>query len=242
MSNASKTNSALAAAQDFQYVVDGLGKCVLAPAGELDILRDVNMHIRAGESLAIVGASGSGKSTLLHILGALDTPTSGGVWFEGRELARLDSASAAAFRNQELGFVFQFHHLLPEFSTVENVAMQAIIGGMSRKKALQLAEIALERVGLAGRRDHSVTTLSGGERQRAAIARATLTGPKVLLADEPTGNLDEKTGALVANLLLELNRERGMTLVVVTHNRELAARMDRSLELRSGELYEESRH
>lgn len=240
-----KQTSTAAVAHEFQYVVEGLGKCVLAPAGELAILRDVNMHIKAGESLAIVGASGSGKSTLLHILGALDTPTTGGVWFEGRELSRLsaaDAANAAAFRNRELGFVFQFHHLLPEFSTVENVAMQAIIGGVSRRKALQMAETALERVGLAGRRDHSVTTLSGGERQRAAIARATLTGPKVLLADEPTGNLDEKTGALVADLLLELNRERGMTLVVVTHNRELAARMDRSLELRSGELYEESRH
>ena len=160
--------------------------------------------------------------------------------FEGRNLAGLSPAEAAAFRNRELGFVFQFHHLLPEFTTVENVAMQAIIGGMAKGRALHLAESALERVGLAERRDHSVTTLSGGERQRAAIARATLLEPKVLLADEPTGNLDGNTGELVVNLLLELNRNLGMTLVVVTHNRELAARMGRSLELRSGELYEQN--
>lgn len=224
-----------------QYAVQGLQKTVAGPAGALTILRGVDLTVRAGESLAIVGASGSGKSTLLHILGALDRPTAGTVRFEGRDLAGLDATASASFRNHELGFVFQFHHLLPEFTTVENVAMQAIIGGMARNKALKLAEAALERVGLAERRDHSVTTLSGGERQRAAIARATLLEPKVLLADEPTGNLDGHTGEMVVELLLELNRGRGMTLVVVTHNRELAARMGRSLELRSGELYEQSR-
>lgn len=225
---------------DVQYLARGVAKTVSGPAGALTILRGVDLTVRAGESLAIVGASGSGKSTLLHILGALDRPTAGSVLFEGRDLAGLGSAGAAAFRNRELGFVFQFHHLLPEFTTVENVAMQAVIGGMARERALKLAEAALERVGLAERRDHSVTTLSGGERQRAAIARATLLEPKVLLADEPTGNLDGNTGELVVELLLELNRNRGMTLVVVTHNRELAARMGRSLELRSGELYEQS--
>lgn len=224
-----------------QYAVQGLQKTVAGPAGALTILRGVDLTVLAGESLAIVGASGSGKSTLLHILGALDRPTAGTVRFEGRDLAGLDATASASFRNHELGFVFQFHHLLPEFTTVENVAMQAIIGGMARNKALKLAEAALERVGLAERRDHSVTTLSGGERQRAAIARATLLEPKVLLADEPTGNLDGHTGEMVVELLLELNRGRGMTLVVVTHNRELAARMGRSLELRSGELYEQSR-
>lgn len=225
----------------WQYVAEGLGRTVVGPAGDLAILRGVDLKVRAGESLAVVGASGSGKSTLLHLLGALDRPTSGKVWFEGRDLAAMDAASAAAFRNRELGFVFQFHHLLPEFTTAENVAMQALIGGMPRKKALDLAGAALDRVGLAGRRNHRVTTLSGGERQRAAIARAILAGPRVLLADEPTGNLDGRTGDLVADLLLELNRERGMTLVVVTHNRDLAALMGRSLELRSGELYEECR-
>lgn len=219
------------------YRVEHAEKRVQSPAGELAILRDVSFSVRRGEALAIVGSSGSGKSTLLHILGTLDRATSGTVCFEGRDLSALSEAEAAHFRNKELGFVFQFHHLLPEFTTVENVAMQAIIGGMPRAKALSLAAESLERVGLAHRRDHHVTTLSGGERQRAAIARATLLCPKVLLADEPTGNLDEKTGSLVVDVLRELNRDMGMTLIIVTHNQELAASLDRSLELRSGELY-----
>lgn len=222
---------------DLLYRVEHAEKKVESPAGELTILRDVCFSVRRGEALAIVGSSGSGKSTLLHILGTLDRATSGSVFFEGRDLGALDAAEAAHFRNRELGFVFQFHHLLPEFTTVENVAMQAIIGGMPRAKALKLAAEWLERVGLAHRCDHHVTTLSGGERQRAAIARATLLCPKVLLADEPTGNLDEKTGSLVVDVLRGLNRDMGMTLIIVTHNRELAASLDRSLELRSGELY-----
>ena len=221
------------------YRVEDLGKTVSGPAGELTILSGLNLCVEAGESVAILGASGSGKSTLLHMLGALDSPTRGRVLFEGRSLNGLSSAEAADFRNRQLGFVFQFHHLLPEFSTVENVAMQAVIGGMERHEALKRAAAALESVGLAERSAHNVTTLSGGERQRAAIARATLLRPKVLLADEPTGNLDEKTGSMVMDLLLELNRTEGMTLVVVTHNRELAARMGRRLELKSGELYDE---
>lgn len=223
------------------YRVEDLGKTVSGPAGELTILSGLNLTVQAGESVAILGASGSGKSTLLHMLGALDSPTQGRVLFEGRSLNGLSCAEAAAFRNRQLGFVFQFHHLLPEFSTVENVAMQAVIGGMERHEALKRAAAALESVGLAERGAHNVTTLSGGERQRAAIARATLLRPKVLLADEPTGNLDEKTGSMVMDLLLELNRAEGMTLVVVTHNRELAARMGRRLELKSGELYDEGR-
>ena len=219
------------------YRVEHVEKKVESPAGELTILSDVSFTVERGEALAIVGSSGSGKSTLLHVLGTLDRATSGKVWFEGQELSSLSEAQAAHFRNRELGFVFQFHHLLPEFTTVENVAMQAIIAGTPRAKALKLAEESLERVGLAHRRDHHVTTLSGGERQRAAIARATLLCPKVLLADEPTGNLDEKTGSLVVDVLRGLNRDLGMTLIIVTHNRELAASLDRSLELRSGELY-----
>ena len=219
------------------YRVEHVEKKVESPAGELTILRDVSFTVEPGEALAIVGSSGSGKSTLLHVLGTLDRATSGKVWFEGQDLSSLSEAQAAHFRNRELGFVFQFHHLLPEFTTVENVAMQAIIAGTPRAKALKLAEESLERVGLAHRRDHHVTTLSGGERQRAAIARATLLCPKVLLADEPTGNLDEKTGSLVVDVLRGLNRDLGMTLIIVTHNRELAASLDRSLELRSGELY-----
>lgn len=219
------------------YQVCHAQKTVESPAGELTILRDVSFDVKAGEALAIVGSSGSGKSTLLHILGTLDRATGGSVLFEGRDLSALTPQEAAQFRNRELGFVFQFHHLLPEFTTVENVAMQAIIAGMPRREALERAAEALERVGLAERLNHHVTTLSGGERQRAAIARATLLCPKVLLADEPTGNLDEKTGARVADVLKKLNRDMGMTLVIVTHNRELADNMDRSLELRSGELY-----
>ena len=219
------------------YQVRHAQKTVESPAGELTILRDVSFDVKAGEALAIVGQSGSGKSTLLHILGTLDRATGGSVLFEGRDLSALTPQEAAQFRNRELGFVFQFHHLLPEFTTVENVAMQAIISGMPRAKALALAAESLERVGLGERLNHHVTTLSGGERQRAAIARATLLCPKVLLADEPTGNLDEKTGARVVDVLRKLNRDTGMTLIIVTHNRELAENMDRSLELRSGELY-----
>ena len=219
------------------YRVEHVEKKVESPAGELTILSDVSFTVEPGEALAIVGSSGSGKSTLLHVLGTLDRATSGKVYFEGQDLSALNEAQSAHFRNRELGFVFQFHHLLPEFTTVENVAMQAIIAGTPKAKALKLAEESLERVGLAHRRDHHVTTLSGGERQRAAIARATLLCPKVLLADEPTGNLDEKTGSLVVDVLRGLNRDLGMTLIIVTHNRELAASLDRSLELRSGELY-----
>ncbi len=219
------------------YAVEHAGKKVSGPSGELVILRDVDFTVARGEMLAIVGASGSGKSTLLHLLGTLDRATSGRVLFEGRDLAALTPDEAAAFRSRELGFVFQFHHLLPEFTTLENVAMQAIIAGVGRKQALEMAADALERFGMGHRSGHSVATLSGGERQRAAIARATLMSPKVLLADEPTGNLDEATGERVAEALEELNRKQGMTLIVVTHNRELAAGMDRCLELRAGELY-----
>jgi len=187
--------------------------------------------------MAILGASGSGKTTLLHILGVLDTASQGAVFFQGRDVTGLSEQEMARIRNREIGFVFQFHHLLPEFSPLENVAMQALIGGVSRSKALARAAEALALVGLENRRDQKVTTLSGGERQRVAIARAMLLQPKVLLADEPTGNLDEQTGEKVGNLLLQLNRELGTTLIVVTHNHALAELMNRRLELRSGELY-----
>lgn len=222
-----------------QYELVSIGKSCEGPAERITILKDINLTIHSGESLAIVGASGSGKSTLLHLLGALDIPTSGTLFFEGKSLPDFNAEAKAHFRNRRLGFVFQFHHLLPEFSTVENVAMQALIAGMPRDKAFQLAALALERVGLADRRDHRVTTLSGGERQRVAIARAILLEPQVLLADEPTGNLDQRTGEKVAELLLELNHSLGMTLIIVTHNRDMAGTLGRCLELRSGELYEE---
>ncbi len=223
------------------YDLDNVEKTYPGPAEEVRILRGVNLRVAAGETLAIVGASGSGKTTLLHILGALDVPSSGSIRFEGKDMLALSADAKARMRNSKLGFVFQFHHLLPEFSTEENVAMQAMIGGMRRSEALERARLALERVGLSDRRLHRVTTLSGGERQRAAIARAILLEPRVLLADEPTGNLDDATGRLVGALLLELNQTLGMTTIVVTHNQELAGTMGRSLELRSGELYEEMR-
>lgn len=209
------------------------------PGETLEIFQKIDLVIHPGEALAIVGSSGSGKSTLLHLMGALDTLSSGKLLFEGTDLATLTPDAKAHLRNTALGFVFQFHHLLPEFSTVENVAMQALIGNMPRKQALAQAEEMLVRVGLGDRLKHKVTTLSGGERQRAAIARAILMRPRVLLADEPTGNLDDATGGRVCELLVALNRELGMTLVIVTHNRELAASMGRSLELRSGVLYDQ---
>ncbi|EGB13844.1 ABC transporter related protein [Pseudodesulfovibrio mercurii] len=207
------------------------------PSEVVRVLRGVDLEIRRGESLAILGASGSGKTTLLHMLGTLDTVTAGKIFLNGVDLGTLGDRERATLRNREIGFVFQFHHLLPEFSTLENVAMPAFIAGKGRGEGLRLAREALDMVGLAHRLEHKVTTLSGGERQRAAIARAILLRPKVLLADEPTGNLDEENGARIGNLLASLNNELGMTFIVVTHNPELAAMMHRRFELRSGELY-----
>jgi lipoprotein-releasing system ATP-binding protein len=220
------------------YRLEGIGKSY--PQGEetLTVLNGVDLTVGRGDSLAIVGASGCGKSTLLQIMGTLDVPTTGTILFDGTDISALGWKERARIRNRNMGFVFQFHHLLPEFSTRENVAMPAIIGGMARGPALEKADAALSRVGLAHRLHHRVTTLSGGERQRAAIARAILLEPAVVLADEPTGNLDERTGREVNDLLLHLNRNQGVTLVVVTHNAELAQCMRRTMELRSGELYE----
>ena len=207
---------------------------------DIEIIKNISMVVEEGEMLAIVGQSGSGKSTLLHLMGALDTPSSGEICFEGRDMALMSADQKAAFRNKTLGYVFQFHHLLPEFSALENVAMPAIIGGASQRSVMPRAREMLDRVGLSARMDSKIATLSGGERQRVAIARAVFMRPRVLLADEPTGNLDEVTGAQVGALMNELNRELGMTLVVVTHNRELAAGMGRTLELKAGTLYEKN--
>lgn len=204
----------------------------------LEIFSDLNLEVEPAQSLAILGSSGSGKSTLLHLMGALDSPTSGKIFFKGQELGALNPLEQARFRNKELGFVFQFHHLLPEFTTLENVAMPGLIAGLPQSEVNKSAKELLERVGLEHRLKYRPATLSGGERQRAAIARALLMKPSVILADEPTGNLDENTGKQVGDLLFELNRELGMTMVVVTHNQDLAARMDRALELRAGALYE----
>ncbi len=220
------------------YTLENISKDFTESGKSLDIFKNISLIVEEGQALSIVGASGSGKSTLLHLMGLLDIPSSGTIFFDGQDVQGLSADAKAALRSSSIGFVFQFHHLLPEFSTVENVAMQAIIAGMSRSEAEYKAKEMLERVGLGQRIHHRVTTLSGGERQRAAIARAVLMKPRVLLADEPTGNLDTKAGQGIGELLLELNRELGMTLVVVTHNNELAASMERSYELRAGVLYE----
>ncbi len=219
------------------YSLDHAAKRFPGPTGPVDVLRGISLEIAAGDSIAILGSSGSGKSTLLHLLGGLDTPSEGSVLFDGRDLNSMRLQDAAAVRNKEIGFVFQFHHLLPEFTALENVAMPGLIARIPRDESFTMAKRALGLLGLEQRLHHRVTTLSGGERQRAAIARAILLGPKVLLADEPTGNLDETTGGMVGELLANLNAELGMTLVVVTHNHSLARLMGRRYELHGGELY-----
>jgi lipoprotein-releasing system ATP-binding protein len=221
------------------YKLSGLSKHYSGPGERVHVLHDISLGIEEGETIAVVGASGSGKSTLLHILGTLASPSSGELFFCGREVGSLTPAAKAVLRNKEIGFVFQFHHLLPEFSALENVAVPALIGGMPRRQAQQNAAEVLAQVGLEKRADFNVTLLSGGERQRVAIARAIVQKPRILLADEPTGNLDEKNGGQIADLLMKLNAGNRMSMVVVTHNQGLAARMDRCFELKSGELYEQ---
>jgi lipoprotein-releasing system ATP-binding protein len=223
------------------YSLRNLVKEFDGPGEKVSVLQGINLDIQEGESAAVVGASGSGKSTLLHILGTLAEPGAGELYFRGTDMRAMDAGAKARLRNESIGFVFQFHHLLHEFTTLENVAMQAVIGGCPMQTALDKAADMLERVGLAGRARFDVGLLSGGERQRAAIARALMQDPVVLLADEPTGNLDEKNGMLVAELLLRLNAEQGTAMIVATHNPELAGRMGRHFELKSGDLYEQSR-
>jgi lipoprotein-releasing system ATP-binding protein len=215
-----------------------LTKTFIKDGTRIEVLQGVDCSIARGESLAILGASGTGKTTLLQILGALDHPTSGRVLFDGADIFEWDEPRRAEFRNKRIGFVFQFHHLLPEFTALENTAMPALIHGVSKGDAYQRAEIVLTEVGLGGRLTHKPGELSGGEQQRVAIARAIMMNPDVILADEPTGNLDTETGGKIQGLLLDLGKAQNTTLIVVTHNRLLADGMSRTINLKDGKIYD----
>jgi len=216
--------------------IRGLVKSYPVAAGRLEVLRGLDLSIQRGEMLALVGASGVGKSTLLHVLGGLDSIDAGSVVIGDHAIDRMDDEARVAFRNRQVGFVFQFHHLLPEFTALENVQMPLLIGGHPHAEAGRRAEEVLGRVGLQHRLDHRPGALSGGEQQRVAVARALVCRPSILLADEPTGNLDEATAAELHHLLREMHREHDLTSVIVTHNPALAASCDRAVRLENGRV------
>ena len=215
--------------------IKDLDKSFSGPMGQLHVLKNINLDLEHGEMTAVMGPSGVGKSTFLHILGALDRATDGSVLYEGKNIITMQNNELADFRNKTIGFVFQFHHLLPEFNAIENTMMPALIGGMDRKSAYSKAETILGEIGLSGRLLHKPGELSGGEQQRVAVARALILEPKVILADEPTGNLDTRTGEELFRLLLDINR-KGVTFLVVTHNEDLASKCGRIIRMLDGKV------
>lgn len=216
--------------------IKGLTKTFIKDDHRIEVLRNIDLTINAGESLAVLGVSGSGKSTLIHILGTLDQPTSGTILYDGVDALCWEEKRLAQFRNRSIGFVFQFFNLLPEFTSLENTMMPALLQGMPRREARERAQIILNGVGLGDRVNHMPGELSGGEQQRAAVARALIMNPEIILADEPTGNLDKSTGIKIEDILVDLNKMQGVTLIVVTHNKSLADRMSRRIDLVDGRI------
>lgn len=219
-------------------VLENLSKTFIKDGNRIEVLRGIDLTIASGQSLAILGVSGAGKSTLIHILGTLDHPTSGKLSIREQNVFSWTEREISDFRNRHIGFIFQFNNLLPEFSALENTMLPALISGLSKKEASKRAQDLLEEVGLAHRATHKPGELSGGEQQRVAIARALIMKPEILLADEPTGNLDTETGKKIEDLLIDLNRERNITLIMVTHNQLLAERMSCRIGLSDGKIYD----
>ncbi len=216
--------------------VKNLHKSFVEGGEEIRVLRGLDLELKRGERLAVIGESGVGKSTLLHVLGTLDRPTAGEILYQGKEIPMDDEVALAHFRNREIGFVFQFHYLLPDFTALENVTFPALIQGIEAQRAKKEAAQLLEKVGLKDRMQHRPGKLSGGEQQRVAVARSVILQPKLILADEPTGSLDLRIGAEVQDLLFQLNEEKGIALIVATHNREFAEKIGRRVELQAGRL------